>query len=64
MSGSVYFSLGHICKKIPTPTQTIVVQKAGLRYKRIKFDLEADEVSLYNELMSSGSGNPQPNELT
>ena len=35
-------------KKIPTPTEKVVLQKAGLGFKNIKFDLEADEVSVYN----------------
>ena len=53
-------------KKIPTPTEKVVLQKAGLGFKKIKFDLEVDEVSVYNQLMSSssGSGNSQPEELT
>ena len=51
-------------KKIPTPTEKVVLQKAGLGFKKIKFDLEADEVSVYNQLTSSSSGNSQPDELT
>ena len=51
-------------KKIPTPTEKVVLQKAGLGFKKIKFDLEADEVSVYNQLTSSSSGNSQSNELT
>ena len=53
-------------KKIPTPTEKVVLQKAGLGFKEIKFDLEADEVPVYNQLTSSssGSGNSQPDELT
>ena len=35
-------------KKMPTPTEKVVLQKAGLGFKKIKFDLEADEVSVYN----------------
>ena len=35
-------------KKIPTPTKKVVLQKAGLGFKKINFDLEADEVSVYN----------------
>ena len=49
-------------KKIPTPTEKVVLQKAGLGFKKIKFDLEADEVSLCNQLASSSSGNSQPEE--
>ena len=51
-------------KKIPTPTEKVVLQKAGLGFKNIKFDLEADEVSVYNYLTSSSSGNSQSDELT
>ena len=51
-------------KKVPTPTEKAVLQKAGLGFKKIKFDLEADEVSVYNQLTSSSSGNSQPGELT
>ena len=53
-------------KKIPTLTQRVVLQKAGLGLKKIKFDLEADEVSVFNQLTSSrsGSGNSRPDELT
>ena len=35
-------------KIIPTPTEKAVPQTAGLGFKKIKFDLEADEVSVYN----------------
>ena len=35
-------------KRIPTPTEKVVLQKAGLGFKNIEFDLEADEVSVYN----------------
>ena len=35
-------------KKMPTPTEKVVLQKTGLGFKKIKFDLEADEVSVYN----------------
>ena len=51
-------------KKIPTPTEKVVLQKAGLGFKKIKFDFEADELSVYNQLKSSSSGNSQPDELT
>ena len=51
-------------KEIPTPTEKAVLQTAGLGFKKIKFDLEADEVSVYNQLTSSSSGNSQPGELT
>ena len=51
-------------KEIPTPTEKAVLQTAGLRFKKIKFDLEADEVSAYNQLASSRSGNSQPDETT
>ena len=54
MDWSVYVSFGHPCQKIPTPTEKRV----------LKFDLEADKVSVYTQLMSSSSGNSQPNELT
>ena len=40
-------------KKIPTPTEKIVLQKAGLGFNKTKFDLEAGEVSVYNQLKSS-----------
>ena len=50
-------------KKIPTPTEKVVLQKAVLGFKKIKFDLEADEVSVYNQSTSSSSGNFQPDEL-
>ena len=51
-------------KKIPTPTEKAVLETAGLGFKKIKFDLEADEVSVYNQLASSSSGNSQPEETT
>ena len=51
-------------KKIPTPTEKVVLQKAGLGFKKIKFDLEVDELSIYNQLTSSSSGNSQPGKLT
>ena len=35
-------------KTIPIPFEKVVIQKAGLGFKKIKFDLEADEVSVYN----------------
>ena len=35
-------------KTIPTPLEKVVIQKTGLEFKKIKFDLEADEVSAYN----------------
>ena len=50
-------------KKTATATERVVLQKGGLRLKKIKFDLEADEVSVYNQLTSSSSGNSQPDEL-
>ena len=31
-------------------TKKVVLQKAGLGYKKVKFVLEADEVSVYNQL--------------
>ena len=34
-------------KKIPTPVEKVVFQKAGLGFKEIKFGLEEDEVSVY-----------------
>ena len=51
-------------KKMPTPTEKVVLQKAGLGFKKIKFNLEADEVSVYNQLTSLSSGNSQPDKLT
>ena len=51
-------------KKIPTPTEKAVLQKACFGFKRIKCDIEADEVLVYNQLASSSSGNSQPDELT
>ena len=51
-------------KKIPSPTEKVVLQKACLGFKKIKFDLEADEVSTSNQLTSPRSGNSQPEELT
>ena len=51
-------------KKIPTPTEKAVLQKADLGFKKIKFDFEADEVSVCNQLVSSSSSNSQPDELT
>ena len=51
-------------KKIPSPTEKVVLQKACLRFKKIKVDLEADEVSISNQLTSPRSGNSQPEELT
>ena len=64
MDWSVYVSFGHPCQKIPTPTEKVVLQKAGLGSKKIKFDLEVDKLSIYNQLTSSSSGNSQPGELT
>ena len=29
-------------KKIPTPAEKVVLQKVGLRFKKIKVDLQAD----------------------
>ena len=57
-------TFGHPSQKIPTPVEKVVLQKAGLGFKKIKFDLEADEVSVHNQLTSSSSGNYQPDELT
>ena len=37
-------------KKIPTPAEKQVLQKAGLGLKRIKFIVEDDEVAVYNQL--------------
>ena len=37
-------------KKIPTPAEKQVLQKAGLGLKKIKFSVEDDEVGLYNQL--------------
>ena len=51
-------------KKIPTQTEKVVLQKAGLGFNKTKFDLGADEVSVYNQLKSSCSGNFQSDELT
>ena len=33
-------------EKIPTPTEKVVLQKVGLGFKKIKVDLEVDEVSV------------------
>ena len=43
---SLYVFRTSMLKKYP------VLQKAVLGFKKIKFDLEADEVSLYNQLTS------------
>ena len=51
-------------EKLAIPTEKVVLQKAGLGFKKIKFDLETDEVSVYNQLTSSSSCNSQPDELT
>ena len=45
-------------------TKKVVLQKACLGYKKVKFVLEVDEVSVYNQLTSSTSGRSQPEELT
>ena len=37
-------------KKIPTPAEKQVLQKAGLGLKKIKFSVEDDEVTVYNQL--------------
>ena len=37
-------------KKIPTPAEKQVLQKAGLGFKKIKFSVEDDEVTVYNQL--------------
>ena len=37
-------------KKIPTPAEKQVLQKAGLGLKKIKFSVEDDEVAVYNQL--------------
>ena len=44
-------------KKILTSTEKAALQSAGLGFKKMKFDYEADEVSVYNQLASSSSGN-------
>ena len=44
-------------KKMHNPTEKVVLQKAGLGFKKIKFDLEAVEVLVYNQLTSSSFGN-------
>ena len=51
-------------KKISTPAEKVAIQKVGLGFKNIKFNLEADEISVYNQLTSSSSGNSQSEELT
>ena len=51
-------------KKNPTPIKKAVLQKTCFGFKKIKCDIEADEVSVYNPLASSSSGNSQPDELT
>ena len=60
----VYVSFAHPRQKMPTPTEKLVLQNASLGFKKIKFDLEAYELSLYSQLTSSSSGNSQPGELT
>ena len=50
-------------KKMYTSTEKVVLQKAGLGFKKIKFDLEAVEVLVHNQLTSSSFGNSQPGEL-
>ena len=37
-------------KKIPTPAEKQVLQKADLGLKKIKFSVEDDEVAVYNQL--------------
>ena len=37
-------------KKTPTPAEKQVLQKAGLGLKKIKFSVEDDEVTVYNQL--------------
>ena len=49
---------------IPTPTEKRVLQKAGLGFKKINFNLKADEVSVQNQLTSSNSANSEPDELS
>ena len=44
-------------KKMNTSTEKVVLQKTGLGFKKIKFDLEAVEVLVHNQLMSSIFGN-------
>ena len=51
-------------KKIPTPDEKAALPKACLGFKKIKFDIETDEVSVYHQLASSSSGNSQPDALT
>ena len=63
-SGQFMCLLDIHAKEIPTPTEKAVLQTAGLGFKKIKFDLEADQVSAYNQLAPSRSGNSQPDETT
>ena len=49
-----YMRLGNSCvrhaKKIPTPQEKQVLQKAGLGLKKIKFSVKDDEVTVNNQL--------------
>ena len=55
------FLSGIHAKKTPSPTEKVVLQKAGLGFKKIKFDLEGISIQL---VTSSSFGNSQPEELT
>ena len=44
-------------KKMHTSTEKVVLQKADLGFKKLKFDLEAVEVLVHNQLTSSIFGN-------
>ena len=37
-------------KKLPTPTEKLLFQNTGLGFKKIKFDIKAEEVTVYNQL--------------
>ena len=40
------FLSGIHAKKTPSPTEKVVLQKAGLGFKKIKFDLEGISIQL------------------
>ena len=56
MDWSIYVLDIH-AKNIHTPTEKVVLQKTGLGFKNIKFDLEAVEILVNNQLTSSRFGN-------
>ena len=55
MDWSIYVLDIH-AKNIHTPTEKVVLQKTGLGFKNIKFDLEAVEILVNNQLTSSRFG--------